>query len=379
MDYTLTPNQMEHPAFHLPHVLKIFGISSLTIFKHALGRRRILIYATAPVESACLLAQLAAVIASGEEGDSGVHENKISVLGVIGLTDLDRLGQETRRGNGWIACKNFHLSLIDNSECFIGTTDAIFLEKPQLFDLLIDLTSASASKANRPSLSASRLVEGSSPPIYKLQTIRFTWSDFKLWSELEDTLRSLTDDGHNHGSSSRNEASKSRWVDPWQLYEDVCLVCAGMWMGSKPPRTEDTRSRSSSFPPLLAPDRSGDTSLRPSSEFHKNQPSFADSRIGPSAVAPTLKARIITLSLLSTFHNHTAFLMSKLKKVLSTSTESRQGEPIVLTPRGVMTFELGPMSDLDARFIEWLAEVKGRKITVKRGWRDLLGFLFGFP
>lgn len=96
---------MDHPAFHLPHVLHIMGISSLTLFKHALGRRRILIHAHPPVESACLLAQLAAVISTGEEGNAGVHTHKISVLGVVGLTDIPRMEQESSRRSGWIACE----------------------------------------------------------------------------------------------------------------------------------------------------------------------------------------------------------------------------------------------------------------------------------
>jgi hypothetical protein len=96
---------MDHPAFHLSHVLHILGISSLTLFKHALGRRRILIYTHPPVESACLLAQLAAVISTAEEGSAGVHAQKISVLGVVGLTDIPRMEQESAQRNGWIACE----------------------------------------------------------------------------------------------------------------------------------------------------------------------------------------------------------------------------------------------------------------------------------
>lgn len=95
---------MDHPAFHLSHVLHVMGISSLTLFKHALGRRRILIHAHPPVEPACLLAQLAAVISTGEEGSAGVHAQRISVLGVVGLTDMPRIEQATSRRNGWIAC-----------------------------------------------------------------------------------------------------------------------------------------------------------------------------------------------------------------------------------------------------------------------------------
>ncbi|KAH9170844.1 hypothetical protein EDB89DRAFT_1976267 [Lactarius sanguifluus] len=40
---------------------------------------------------------------------------------------------------------------------------------------------------------------------------------------------------------------------------------------------------------------------------------------------------------------------------------------------------LGPLSSLDARFIEWLAEeyADGARMSVRRGWRDLRGGLVG--
>lgn len=49
-----------HPTLHLPHLLRILGPSSLTLYKHVLGRRRILIYTQPPVEAACILCQVAA-------------------------------------------------------------------------------------------------------------------------------------------------------------------------------------------------------------------------------------------------------------------------------------------------------------------------------
>jgi hypothetical protein len=46
-----------------------------------------------------------------------------------------------------------------------------------------------------------------------------------------------------------------------------------------------------------------------------------------------------------------------------------------------MLFELGPLSGLDARFIEWLGDEYGSKmgvrVVVRKGWRDLVGLIFG--
>lgn len=52
---------------------------------------------------------------------------------------------------------------------------------------------------------------------------------------------------------------------------------------------------------------------------------------------------------------------------------------IALTPKDIISFELGPFSGLDARFIEWLGDEYGGdlKIVVRRNWRDLVGLIFG--
>lgn len=174
-----------NPTVHLPHLLQILGPSSLTLYKHVLGRRRIMIYTQPPVEAACVLCQVAADLCfeeqvppppeaslSPDDPESrrrlkGKSKEGIKVLGMVTLSDLEKLDAESKIGRGWIAC----------------TTDAIFLEKPSYYDLLIDLTTV-PSKASRPTLSSSKTFEqfnGTGRKIHhRLSTVRFTWSDVKL-------------------------------------------------------------------------------------------------------------------------------------------------------------------------------------------------------
>jgi hypothetical protein len=66
-----------------------------------------------------------------------------------------------------------------------GTTDAIFLEKPAYYDLVIDLTTLTPNKATRPTFYASRPSpqgNGGKGSSHKLSVIRFAWSDIKLVS-----------------------------------------------------------------------------------------------------------------------------------------------------------------------------------------------------
>ena len=110
MDTSLHAN----PKLHLPHVLRLLGPSSLTLYKHVLGRRRILVYTQPPVEPAYILCQVAADMCFEDQTAQGSHESStapqprlnegINVLGVVTLHDIGLLERELTTGRGWIAC-----------------------------------------------------------------------------------------------------------------------------------------------------------------------------------------------------------------------------------------------------------------------------------
>jgi hypothetical protein len=112
-----------------------------------------------------------------------------------------------------------------------------------------------------------------------------------------------------------------------------------------------------------------------------------------------------TLALLQTFHAQTRFWLSRLVSLLPPESTYKDDDPtpnegdddddgreversaaamvVQLAPRDVLELELSPLSSLDARFVEWLAEEYGAshagtgvRVFVKRGWRDLLGLVF---
>jgi len=110
-----------NPTLHLPHFLRVLGPSLLTLYKHVLGRKRILIYTQPPVELACMLCQVAADICFEDqtapdsvEGATvprprlmGKQKEGINVLGVVTLHDIGRLERESETGRGWVACAFF--------------------------------------------------------------------------------------------------------------------------------------------------------------------------------------------------------------------------------------------------------------------------------
>ncbi|KAF7983593.1 hypothetical protein HWV62_20489 [Athelia sp. TMB] len=411
------------PTLHLAHLLRILGPSALTLYKHILGRRRILIYILPPVEAACILCQVAADMCYEDQVDyqsetdvqdrarlTGKCKEGIEVLGMVTLSDTEMLVSAGKTGRGWIAC----------------TTDAIFLEKPSYYDLVIDLTTSTPSKATRPTLHASRPVQqqpGSRGPSHRLSVMRWTWSDVKLWNELDRLLRLDSDDQYTCCSPPDSRAPSS-WADAWRVYEDVCIVCAGLWIGSwrgNSSMSYSTRNGNmenwgsvrlegdddlsingayvrtvgmgieggpSQASPTTKPQRraSGMSSWSAKTggmKLSNRKASASSSAAAPNPQAGTEEHRdrqvLTTLALLQTFHANTRFQLSRLASFLP--AEPATGERTVyLTPKDVTSFELGPLSGFDARYLGWLADEYGGgvKLEIKRGgWRDWMGIIFG--
>ncbi|TCD60991.1 hypothetical protein EIP91_009181 [Steccherinum ochraceum] len=458
------------PTLHLPHMLRILGPSSLTLYKHVLGRQRVLIYTAPPVEAACVLCQVAADVCYDDQyedvptdstspphtrspsSSTSSHERRelrrrlkkkskdgVKVLGMITLNDIDKLQAESATGRGWIAC----------------TTDAIYLEKPTYYDLVIDLTTASSSgsKLSRPTMYVPRPISqpGSRGPTHRLSVIRFTWSDVKLWTELDRLMR--LDSGNPDPSccdpSPPDLYPRTRpglgaaWSDMWRVYEDVCVLCAGLWIGSwRNPASSSSSSpdgRSENWGSIRLegddylslrseadntyvrnvgmgiegrPSGSSETGvlhhrisrhMRRTSGMSmwtwasgKNSASIPkDDMIDEGEIVdPDLKGLnerqlMTTLAILHAFHKNTTTLLLRLAQLLppapstdgdtSNSALEDTPPPIVLTAKDVLLFELGPLSSLDQRFVEWLAAEYGggAQLVVRRSWRDLMGLVLG--
>ncbi|KAI0820886.1 hypothetical protein BC628DRAFT_1394823 [Trametes gibbosa] len=486
--------QPDSPTLHLPHLLRILGPSSLTLYKHVLGRRRVLIITMPPVEAACILCQVAADTCYEEQVSSpvagsespgggceasgapprlkGRNTSGVRVLGMVTLNDLDKLEFESKSGRGWVAC----------------TTDSIFFDKPSYYDLLIDLRPATPN--TRPTFHVPKPVEqlNGRGPTHRLSSVRFTWSDVRLWTELdrilqldsEGTLDVCCDPSHHaHSDKTHAPGPGSAWTDVWRVYEDVCVMCAGLWMGawrgSSPgssypcaPRSaenwgsihlegeEDIGLRTQSTPYIRnvgqgiegRPSSSHNTlssglgsltprALRRASAMsvwtwagsgnktggdaqdqqpapptddapaasngmfipgQRNNVPEPSTRQDPAAVARRERQVLTTLALLDAFHANTTAVLSRLATLLAVRKAQQQQQQaplgrrsdsdatlvagtqmVVFTPKDVMSFELGPFSGLDARFVEWLGEEYGGgvRVLVRRGWKDLFGLILG--
>jgi hypothetical protein len=115
----------------------------------------------------------------------GKCKDGINVLGMVTLSDINKLHHEGLSGRGWVACElrvsRVAVRLANNVD--VGTTDAIFLEKPSYYDLVIDLTTSTPSTTSRPTLYVSRPLPqqpGARGPSHRLSVMRWTWSDVKL-------------------------------------------------------------------------------------------------------------------------------------------------------------------------------------------------------
>lgn len=299
------------------------------------------------------------------------------------------------------------------------------------------MTAFSPERASRPILKLSiRNPDGHSRrPSYRLSTVRFTWSDVKLvrnpyypfyddanpirqWNELDRILQLDADT-----SGSAHAAPPSLWMDAWRLYEDVCLVCAGLWAGGpwrnnrhdlqkswtgieedrfldNPVRVrahgEGIEGRPIAVASAGGPARrrsyhratqrylpSPWMAITPSVAEVTKDPYHDDDEEGEEGESTTLvhdRQSRTTLALLQTFHAQTRFWLSRLATLLppqctatsasdglrtndlgGTEEASERDEVVVvqLAPRDVLELELSPLSSLDAQFVEWLVEEYG--------------------
>jgi len=396
---------LNDPILHLPHLLDLLGPSFLTIYKHVLGRRRIMIYAAPPIEDAGIFCQVLADICledqlgnilSDSEGISGSSSNRpmrgIANLGTVTLHDIDRLQEQSQSQRGWVAC----------------TTDALFLEKQKYYDLLIDMTAPMSRRGARPVLYASNMQGSGTRLSNRRNVVRFTWSDVKMWMELDRVVQiasASTDKVQCCKFSSLPVQSGSTvpsWWDPAKVYEDACVFCAGWWMvpwraGSNAIRLEgddDLGSRAGNVTtqPLAATDSSS-LRYRGSSSSAKRSSTISmwswaksvDSLTPTDDLADTdddlsdqhnadVRA---TLALLHIFHRHTSFLLSQLSAFIP--QDSTIPSTVVLTAKDILAFNLGPYSDVDGQFLRWLMEEYGGsvRLVVKRNWHDILAIALG--
>ncbi|KAG0349752.1 hypothetical protein BG005_010713 [Podila minutissima] len=113
-----------HPShYYLEHVLAM-GPSIFVLWKAALLKKRILIYTPPPVETACLAVYNTCLLATIPFGTVASPRAKsgdrIQPLFCVGIHDMDTMMKAT---SGYVAC----------------TTDKLFLFKPQLFDVLVEI------------------------------------------------------------------------------------------------------------------------------------------------------------------------------------------------------------------------------------------------
>ena len=241
-----------------------------------------------------------------------------------------------------------------------------------------------------------------------LLSVTKTSGDDAQWTELERILQ--LDEDTNGVARARAPPAIWTWTDAWGVYEDVCLVCARLcsclWRNNANGSTNSTNGLSDQWSWTARARRERRAEVRARGEGIEGRPvsyrrrgvrigkydysdasGETDGGIGEvveeeeeeeeeeedGAVLVRSRQTRTTLALLQTFHAQTRFLLSRLATVLPSSNDAQ-----LMTPRDLVVLQLGPLSTLDARFVEWLAEeYADAGVEVRRGWRDLLGGLVG--
>ena len=195
------------------------------------------------------------------------------------------------------------------------------------------------------------------------------------------------------------------------MYEDVCVLCAGIWNRSRDwAAADDGAVRLEGPDELSVPDGAEadavelDTGPRPRKARNtalKRASGMIVKRASTQGAPDTNKAGAssttfelveneegldddglstrarTTLALLRVLHAHAALLLARLARALPPTEE--RGSTVILPASTLGTLELGVLSGADARFVAWLGrEWAGCNVGVRRGWRDIAGWVFGF-
>ncbi|KAI0686467.1 hypothetical protein BC835DRAFT_1379466 [Cytidiella melzeri] len=463
------------PTLLLPRILSAssLGPSLLTISRFLLARRRVLILAKPPVEGACMMCWAIGDLCSTVDNNSnsrasaGPELERPKVMGMVTLHDIDQL-QRPASGNGWIAC----------------TTDSVFVDKTRCWDLLVDVTSCDFSLLTSTPLRApvgegrprmyvpkGSLDSGSHAELKsgKKEFARFAWSDVKFWTDLTRlapvTATSTSPSSpssaiggraymHTRTQSPSTSAeirpppgpssflASQTWLDVGKIYEDACILCAGLWYsssqdegrirleGNESLATSPTYERSKwmSVDSIRRRSLSGDTIPGPSQSSTRIERAFrrvsggsaaawttwtgkggvieeqteVSSLAGADAGEDEESNRFAAATISRAFAAYHLRLLKRLSLLIeesSPSARSQEVRTVVLAPKDLASLDLGPLSAMDARWVEWLAEAhsntivhaegtrhgagagtRGRTVVkVRRArWRDVLGVVFGY-
>jgi hypothetical protein len=195
---------------------------------------------------------------------------------------------------------------------------------------------------------------------FALRAVRFTFSDVRIWSELDQIL--IT------------QASDEPEVVP-DILESCCVTLAGLGFGV--------------FSFLgkggIRMDGNDDLAL-PVSSIHSSEPTpELEMNESPSLGAtkpdePTHRVVVeVTLTLLSVIHRHVDFLNGRLSDLIA---EKRPfiNHQLIMYPRDISSFDLSSLSELDSDFLCDFAQTRMRdesvRVSSRRSWKDILSMWF---
>ncbi|KAF9212308.1 hypothetical protein BGZ59_006922 [Podila verticillata] len=209
-----------HPShYYLEHVLAM-GPSIFILWKAALLKKRILIYTPPPVETACLAVYntcLLATIPFGTVAPRVKSGDRIQPLFCVGIHDMDNMMKAT---SGYVAC----------------TTDKLFLFKPQLFDVLVEIP------ASQPSQETYQLPQQTGPKISLVRESRGERSLKEVSPQLVDNRRYFTLFQQMNRSRRRQSSIQRRL-----RAESSNMGTDYAWRGAHPENNDGALSRESTL------------------------------------------------------------------------------------------------------------------------------------
>lgn len=218
------------------------------------------------------------------------------------------------------------------------------------------------------------------------------------WSRMEAVIQPEHSADSPSPTPTLQEGETSSWITVWNWkicsYEDICFICASLWLRGWIAPEKDRRSLKKEYRDTVISEGQGESLLGGTS---------SGSSSSSSSPAVSVKGECdenhlghshrleCTVELLEVFREMRQAWFDGLERIVGSGlskpvprlTPSLLEQTVWITPQQMTTLGLSALSDADSQFIECLASSRAGKdrkmlVKVRRGWREIIRAMTGW-
>ncbi|KAK5128753.1 hypothetical protein LTR85_000086 [Meristemomyces frigidus] len=363
---------VDHPALYMPALLDGFGPLLFPLYRAALLRKRILLLGGPPVQLNCNVVYILSVLSSIPHPVSEVLQPdtepllRTHPLFSVGIPDIPTLSSHDSR-SGWLAT----------------TTDDILGEKPQLWDLLVELApGAAGSKRRWPKFRTSdgKVVKATQRDLRRYRLLRGELKRMRLarkrYIDDDDDDNDDDDGDEEQAPLMRSSTFLKESVDPEEMQSGEGEV------------VEPVSWAAAAYDSFMWWASAGEQDAWEKEELHADQLLLADLPAIQAAMEPPssddeeedklFEAQEVATVLTAYFHRLTSFAIQTLADIVEEADdETEEGieeDAIIVTADDLKNMGLDAWSENDREFVRVAMRLYfGREAAVAEGGVRMCG------